>query len=165
MEKEKDKNSENERVELMPCLYGPPEMMFRRRPEAEKALRRVEVSAAIVVKGGAILATQRGYGKWKGWWEFPGGKIEPGESREEALLREMREEMEAAIVIDSFFQTVDYDYDDFHLTMHCFLCFLPDGSYRLKEHLDARWVTPEEFSSLQWLPADDEVLNNLKSRL
>lgn len=148
------------------CIYGPPEMMFRRRKKADDSLRKpVEVVAAVIVDQGKILATQRGYGSRKGWWEFPGGKIESGETREEALLRELREEMDAAIAIDRFLATVEYDYPDFHLTMHCFLCSLPDGRFTLKEHLAARWLAPAEYHRLQWLPADIELLGLVEEYL
>ena len=112
------------------CLYGPPEMLFERKKAAERALKRIEVVAAIIRDGDRILATQRGYGRWKGWWEFPGGKMQEGESREEALIREMKEEMDAGIVIDQYYTTVEYDYPDFHLTMHCYLCHLADGYFK-----------------------------------
>lgn len=145
------------------CVYGPPEMMFRKVKEADAQLRkRVEVVAAIIVKDDEILATQRGYGSRKGWWEFPGGKVEPGESREDALVRELREEMDASIVIDRFLTTVEYDYPDFHLTMHCYLCALSDGRYTLREHFAARWLAPDDFDAVRWLPADVEVLQALR---
>lgn len=123
--------------------------------------KRIEVVAAIMVRDGAVLATQRGYGKWKGYWEFPGGKIESGESREEALKRELREEMEAEIEVLRFFETVEYDYPDFHLTMHCFLCRLVGEGYRLKEHLSARWLRPEGLGEVMWLPADEGLLEHI----
>lgn len=127
----------------------------------EHVLKRVEVVAAILVNEGAVLATQRGYGKWKGYWEFPGGKVESGESHEAALCREIKEEMEADIVVDRYFSTVEYDYPDFHLVMHCFLCHLSDGHYHLCEHLAARWLRPDEFDQVRWLPADDGLLRDL----
>lgn len=123
--------------------------------------KRIEVVAAIMVRDGAVLATQRGYGEWKGYWEFPGGKIEAGESREEALKREIREEMEAEIEVLRFFETVEYDYPDFHLTMHCFLCRLVGEGYRLKEHLSARWLRPEGLGEVMWLPADEGLLQHI----
>lgn len=143
------------------CLYGPPEMLFERKKAAERALKRIEVVAAIIRDGDRILATQRGYGRWKGWWEFPGGKMQEGESREEALIREMKEEMDAGIVIDQYYTTVEYDYPDFHLTMHCYLCHLADGYFKLKEHQDARWLADDTADVLQWLPADEELVANL----
>lgn len=148
------------------CIYGPPEMLFKRKQAAEKALHpTVEVVAAIIKDEGKVLATQRGYGKWKGWWEFPGGKMQEGESREEALVRELKEEMDASIVIDEYYTTVEYDYPDFHLTMHCYLCHLLGSHYLLKEHMEARWLAPDQFDSVQWLPADTALLQQLSTRL
>ena len=143
------------------CIYGPPEMLFERKRAAKRGRKPVEVVAAIIRDGAAILATQRGYGKWRGWWEFPGGKVQEGESREEALVREIKEELDAAIVIDRFHTTVDYDYPDFHLTMHCYLCHLADGHYQLKEHADARWLTADTINTVQWLPADQDLVAGL----
>ena len=143
------------------CIYGPPEMLFERKKAAERSRKRIEVVAAIICEGDRILATQRGYGKWRGWWEFPGGKMQEGESREEALVRELNEEMDAAIVIDQYYTTVEYDYPDFHLTMHCYLCHLADGYFVLKEHQDARWLTATTADSLQWLPADEWIVATL----
>ncbi len=147
------------------CIYGPPEMLFKRRKAAEKELKRIEVVAAIILDGSRVLATQRGYGKWRGWWEFPGGKVQPGETHEEALLREIKEELDAAIVVDRYHSTVDYDYPDFHLTMHCYCCHLSDGHYTLKEHIDARWLTADTITSVQWLPADEDLVTSLISLL
>ena len=147
------------------CIYGPPEMLFKRKQAAEKALKHIEVVAAIILDGSRLLATQRGYGKWRGWWEFPGGKVQPGESHEEAILREIKEELDAAIVVDRFHTTVDYDYPDFHLTMHCYLCHLCDGNYTLKEHSDARWLSADTINSVQWLPADKDLVASLTSVL
>ena len=150
------------------CIYGPPEMLFERKKAAERGLKHIEVVAAIICDGtdcqqdnAAVLATQRGYGKWRGWWEFPGGKVQAGESREAALVRELKEELDATIVIDRFLTTVDYDYPDFHLTMHCYLCHIPDGHYTLKEHSDARWLTATTINSVQWLPADEGLVASL----
>lgn len=148
------------------CVYGSPEMMFRRKEKAESQLHKsVEVVAAVIIKDGRVLATQRGTGTFKGWWEFPGGKVEKGETREEALARELREELDAVIVIDSYLTTVEHDYPDFSITMHGYLCRLPDGHFTLREHLDARWFLPGEFDTVQWLPADIEVLQTLKKYL
>ena len=133
-------------------------MLFERKKAAEQALKRIEVVAAIIRDGDCILATQRGYGRWEGWWEFPGGKVQQGETHEEALIREIKEELDATIVIDRFHTTVDYDYPDFHLTMHCYLCHLVDGHYKLEEHLDARWLTANTINSVQWLPADEGLV-------
>ena len=143
------------------CIYGPPEMLFERKQAAEKALKHIEVVAAIILDSDRILATQRGYGKWRGWWEFPGGKVQVGESREDALVREIKEELDATLVIDRFYTTVDYDYPDFHLTMHCYLCHIPDGHYTLNEHSEALWLTANTINSVQWLPADEGLVASL----
>ena len=125
-------------------------------------MKTIEVSAAIIHdKTGRIFATQRGYGEWKDWWEFPGGKIEPGETPEEALTREIREELNAEISINKFVTTVEYDYPKFHLTMHCDLCFLATDSLHLNEHEAAKWLTKEELDSVKWLPADLIVIEKL----
>ena len=120
--------------------------------------RRIEVVAAIIRKDGKIFATQRGYGDFKDWWEFPGGKIEPGESREAALEREIREELSADIRIDKLLKTVEWDYPAFHLVLHCFMCRLASEEMHLNEHEAARWVDRETIYSLKWLPADEDVL-------
>ena len=121
-------------------------------------MKRIEVVAAIIRRGDAIFATQRGYGDFKDWWEFPGGKMEPGETPEAALLREIREELDTEIRIDRFLHTVEWDYPAFHLTMHCFLSSLCNGSLHLLEHEAARWLTKEEIHSVRWLPADEILL-------
>ena len=127
-------------------------------------MRCIEVVAAIIRRGDCIFATQRGYGEWKDWWEFPGGKMEPGETPEEALRREIREELSAEIGVDEFLCTVEYDYPKFHLTMHCYLCSLLGDSLHLNEHEAARWLSPVELDSVQWLPADIQVINQLKNK-
>ena len=125
--------------------------------------KRIEVVAAIIRDGeGRIFATQRGYGDWKDWWEFPGGKMEAGESREQALQREIREELAAEIEVGELLRTIDYDYPVFHLTMHCFLCRLI-GNVTLLEHEAARWLAPDELNSVSWLPADIELIDALKN--
>ena len=117
-----------------------------------------EVVAAIIVKDGRVFATQRGYGDFKDWWEFPGGKIEPGESPEQALVREIREELDAEIHIQSLLRTVEWDYPAFHLTLHCFICSLVRDALHLNEHEAARWLGPDELDSVRWLPADEQLL-------
>jgi len=121
-------------------------------------MKQIEVVAAIIRKDDKIFATQRGYGEWKDWWEFPGGKMEEGESPEEALCREIKEELSAEIQIDRFLHTVEYDYPKFHLTMHCYICSLLGDALHLNEHEAARWLTRDEIYSVKWLPADEELL-------
>jgi 8-oxo-dGTP diphosphatase len=128
-------------------------------------VKRIEVVAAIIRKGDAIFATQRGYGDFKDWWEFPGGKMEPGETPEEALVREIREELSADISIDKFLYTVDYDYPAFHLTMHCYMCSLLCEALHLNEHEAARWLKADEIHSVNWLPADDVLLPRIVQEL
>ena len=118
-------------------------------------MKQIKVVAAIIHdKEGRIFATQRGYGEWKDYWEFPGGKMEIGETPEEALRREIWEELETRIVIERFVQTVEYDYPMFHLTMHCYWCHIDSGNLTLKEHEAAKWLTKDELKSVEWLPAD-----------
>ena len=118
--------------------------------------------AAIIRKGDKIFATQRGYGEWKDWWEFPGGKMEVGETPEEALKREIREELSVEINVGELLTTVEYDYPAFHLTMHCFLCTLVGEALHLNEHEAARWLTMNELDSVQWLPADEKVIEEVR---
>jgi hypothetical protein len=122
-------------------------------------MKSIEVVAAVIERDGKIFATQRGYGEYKDWWEFPGGKIEPGETQCEALKREIMEELNTEINIDKFLLTINYDYPNFHLTMHCFLCSVISGNLELLEHENARWLSPSELKSVEWLPADIEVLD------
>jgi 8-oxo-dGTP diphosphatase len=124
-------------------------------------MKKIEVVAAIIQRDGAYLATQRGYGEFEGLWEFPGGKIEPGESRESALKREIQEELGIDITINNFLCTTDYDYPSFHLTMHCYLCRVETGEIELREHKSARWLTTELLDSVEWLPADKDVIEKL----
>ena len=123
--------------------------------------KQIQVVAAVIIKDGKLFATQRGYGEWKDWWEFPGGKIEPGEAPKEALKREICEELAAEIVVGDLLTTVDYDYPKFHLTMHCYLCHLKDDTQlQLLEHEAAQWLEMHELKSVRWLPADDDVIEN-----
>lgn len=125
-------------------------------------MKQIEVVAAIIHDDeGRIFATQRGYGDFKDWWEFPGGKMESGETPEEALKREIREELSTEISVDGFLCTVEYDYPKFHLTMHCFLCSLLTDALHLNEHEAAKWLTHEELDSVKWLPADKVVVEEL----
>lgn len=124
-------------------------------------MKLIEVVAAIIHDdNGRIFTTQRGYGDYKDGWEFPGGKMEPGEIPEDALKREIWEELETKIVVERLVQTVEYDYPKFHLKMHCFLCYIESGSLILKEHEAARWLKPEELDSVDWLPADRIVIDD-----
>ena len=125
-------------------------------------MKQIEVVAAIIRKEDKIFATQRGYGDWKDWWEFPGGKMEPGETPEEVLVREIREELSTEISVDEFLCTVEHDYPQFHLTMHCYLCSLLTEALHLNEHEAARWLSTDELNSVQWLPADVKVVEELK---
>ena len=126
-------------------------------------MKRIEVAAAIIHDDqGRIFCTQRGYGDWKDYWEFPGGKMEPGETPEEALVREIREELSTEISVDEFFCTVEYDYPKFHLTMHCYLCSLLTDALHLNEHEAARWLTPAALDTVRWLPADESIIEQLK---
>ena len=127
-------------------------------------MKQIEVVAAIIRKGDKIFATQRGYGEWQDWWEFPGGKMEAGETPEKALVREIREELSAEISVDEFLCTVEYDYPAFHLKMHCYLCSLLTEALHLNEHEAAKWLTKDELDSVKWLPADMLVIDALKNR-
>ncbi|QIU95069.1 (deoxy)nucleoside triphosphate pyrophosphohydrolase [Bacteroides faecium] len=125
-------------------------------------MKKIEVVAAIISKGDKILATQRGYGEWKDWWEFPGGKIEGTETPKNALVREIREELSADISVNNFLCTVEYDYPSFHLTMHCYFCSLLTDVWNLNEHKAACWLSKEELDNVKWLPADLQILPILK---
>ena len=126
-------------------------------------MKTIEVVAAIITHNDQIFATQRGYGEFKDGWEFPGGKMEPGETPQQALVREIREELDTEIEVGSLVETVEYDYPNFHLTMHCFLCTIRSGDLVLKEHEAAKWLTREELDSVDWLPADVLVADKLKA--
>ena len=129
-------------------------------------MKTIEVVAAIIRKGDKLFATQRGYGEWKDWWELPGGKVEAGESPQAALVREIREELDACISVDKFLCTVEWDYPKFHLTMHCYLCSLLGDSLHLNEHEAARWLTAATpLRSVRWLPADEQLLPILEREL
>ena len=128
-------------------------------------MKTVEVVAAIIVRDGRVFATQRGYGPWKDWWEFPGGKMEVGESPEAALVREIREELATEIKAERILGVVDYDYPNFHLTMHCILCSIVSGDLKLLEHEAAKWVTKETLRSVDWLPADLLILDRIEEIL
>jgi len=166
----------------------PRESRLNRRSRID--MKQIEVVAAIIRKEDKIFATQRGYGDFKDWWEFPGGKMEAGETPEEALKREIREELSTEISVDEFLCTVEYDYPafglrpssdatlqsqselcsalaapSFHLTMHCYLCSLLTETLHLNEHEAARWLGKDELDSVKWLPADLEVIEKLKENI
>ena len=131
----------------------------------ENLRKRIEVVAAIILDEGKIFATQRGYGEFKDGWEFPGGKMEQGETPEQALKREIREELDVEIEVGQLFDTVEYDYPSFHLTMHCFLCTIKSGELVLKEHEASKWLDKEALDSVDWLPADLGLIEKLKNAL
>ena len=128
-------------------------------------MKTIRVVAAIILQEGSVFATQRGYGKWKDWWEFPGGKIEENETPQEALVREIREELDTEIAVGDLFDTVEYDYPDFHLSMKCYICTVVSGNLVLKEHEAARWLNRENLDSVDWLPADLDLIRKLKEYL
>lgn len=128
-------------------------------------MKTIEVVAAIIIRNNEVFATQRGYGDWKGWWEFPGGKIESGECPQEALKREIREELDAEIAVGDLLDTVEWDYPTFHLTMHCYVCSLESENICLKEHESSAWLDKETLDSVQWLPADLALLPKIAKRL
>ena len=127
-------------------------------------MRTIEVVAAVIQRDNRIFATQRGYGEWKDWWEFPGGKIEDGETPQEALQREIKEELDSEIEVGELIASVEYDYPKFHLTMHCFLCTVKTGRLTLLEHEAAKWLRLDELNTVKWLPADEEVVDAIKER-
>lgn len=126
-------------------------------------MKTIKVVAAIIIKDGQVFATQRGYGQWQGWWEFPGGKIEEGECARAALVREIREELDAEISVGDLLETLEWDYPDFHLTMHCFVCELVSDSMHLNEHEAAAWLTKDTLHSVKWLPADEGILEKIEN--
>ncbi|MCQ2380014.1 MAG: 8-oxo-dGTP diphosphatase MutT [Victivallaceae bacterium] len=127
--------------------------------------KTVKVVAAIIVDGGRVFATQRGYGDFKDGWEFPGGKIESGETPQEALKREISEELGILISVGELFRTVEFEYPAFHLSMQCFICRIEQGTPVLAEHEDARWVDANEIETLSWLPADHGLVREIRDRL
>lgn len=126
-------------------------------------MKTIEVVAAVIKKGDEFLATERGYGDLKGYWEFPGGKVEKGETNQQALKREIMEEMRADIKVGDFLTTVEYDYPQFHLIMHCYLCELAGDKIDLLEHLDAKWLHIKELDNMKWCPADVQTVDAIKS--
>lgn len=128
-------------------------------------MKVVKVVAAVIAEEGRIFATQRGYGEFKDGWEFPGGKIEEGETPQQALVREIREELDTEVEVGNLLGTVEYDYPAFHLSMQCFMCTIKSGSLNLKEHEAARWLAEDELDSVDWLPADIEVLEWIRREI
>ena len=128
-------------------------------------MKQINVVAAVIIRDGKVFATQRGYGEFKDWWEFPGGKIEPGESPQQALVREIREELDATIEVGELLQTVEWDYPTFHLTMHCFWCKLTCEALHLNVHEAAAWLDKDTLFSVRWLPADVGVLKTIEASL
>ena len=128
-------------------------------------MKTIEVVAAIIIKDGKVFATHRGYGPWKGWLEFPGGKMEIGETPQEALVREIKEELDAEVQVGRLMETVEWDYPEFHLTMHCFICTLQSESLQLNEHEAAAWLTGNTLRSVRWLPADEGLISRLENEI
>ena len=128
-------------------------------------MKAINVVAAVIIQDNKLFATQRGYGEFKDGWEFPGGKIEPGETPQEALVREIREELNIGIEVGEHFYTVDYDYPKFHLHMQCYLCQIVSGDMELREHEVARWLGVSELWSVDWLPADEEIIRRIERLL
>ena len=128
-------------------------------------MKTIRVVAAIIHKDGKIFATQRGYGAYKDYWEFPGGKIEAGETPEEALIREIKEELATTIQPERFLMTVEHDYPEFHLSMDCFICSIVEGELALLEHESACWLSVEHLRDVNWLPADMLVVNTIEQQL
>lgn len=132
-------------------------------------LKTINVVAAIICDDfnnkTKVFATQRGYGEYKGWWEFPGGKIESGETPQEALMREIHEELTVNITVGSLIKTIEYDYPNFHLSMDCFWAEVESGNLELKEAEAARWLTKEELDDVEWLPADEILIDKIKAEM
>ena len=128
-------------------------------------MKTIRVVAAIIIDNGKVFATQRGYGEFKDGWEFPGGKIDPGETPEEALVREIKEELETEVAIKELIDTVEYDYPKFHLSMDCFICAIKTGDLVLKEHESSAWLTKENLYSVDWLPADKGLIGKIEKYL
>ncbi len=131
----------------------------------ETSRKTINVVAALIRDGKRVFTTARGYGNYKGWWEFPGGKVEPGESPEDALVREIREELDSEISVDEYISTIEYDYPEFHLSMRCYWCSLISGDIVLKEAEDAKWLDVETIDSVKWLPADITLIDEIKKRM
>ena len=128
-------------------------------------MKSIEVVAAIIKKDNKIFATQRGSGEFQGGWEFPGGKIEPGETPQNALKREIMEELRTEISVGDLIETIEYDYPTFHLSMDCFWAETVSGNLVLKEHLDAKWLRKDELNSVEWLPADESLIESIMKKM
>lgn len=128
-------------------------------------MKTINVVAAIILKDNKIFATQRGYGEFKGGWEFPGGKVEEGESPEKAIVREIKEELDTSIEVNEYFATVEYDYPTFHLSMKCYICSVLEGKLELLEHEASKWLDKDTLESVDWLPADLGLVDKLKCYL
>ena len=128
-------------------------------------MKTIRVTAAIIIENDKVFATQRGYGEFKDGWEFPGGKIEPNEAPEDAIVREIKEELDTEIEVVELLDTVEYDYPEFHLSMDCFICWIKSGNLVLKEHEAARWLTRETLGSVEWLPADQALIGKIEKYL
>lgn len=126
-------------------------------------MKTVRVVAAIIIENDKVFATQRGYGEFKDGWEFPGGKIEPGETPEEAIVREIKEELDTEVEVIELLDTVEYDYPNFHLSMGCFICKIKSGDLVLKEHEAAKWLTKDTLGSVEWLPADMGLVGEIEN--
>ncbi len=124
--------------------------------------KNIRVVAAVIREDGRVFATQRGYGNYKDWWEFPGGKIEPGETPEAAVVREIQEELGTKVAVDRFLATVEYDYPEFHLSMDCFFCHIEEGELTLLEHEAAKWLPLGNLRQVNWLPADILVIEAIE---
>lgn len=131
----------------------------------DEFMKTIKVVAAVIKRNNKIFVTQRGYGEFKDGWEFPGGKVEKGETKEEALIREIKEELDTVIKVDSYLDTIEYDYPDFHLSMDCFICSVVEGNLVLKEHEDSKWIKKEEIDTLNWLPADLVIIDKVKEMM
>ena len=127
--------------------------------------KTVNVAAAVIIRSGKVFAAQRGYGSHKGWWEFPGGKIEDGETPTEALEREISEELGTAVEVGNELAVIEYDYPEFHLHMHCYVCTIVSGSLTLLEHMSSEWLDADKLESVKWLPADRPLIPLLKKLL
>ena len=128
-------------------------------------MKTVRVVAAIIIENGKVFATQRGYGEFKDGWEFPGGKVEPDETSRQAIVREIKEELDTEVEVIELLDTVEYDYPNFHLSMGCFICKIKSGDLVLKEHEAAKWLTKDTLGSLEWLPADMGLVGEIEKYL